>query len=201
MTEDDARAWISTRFGEAKTNLVAQFVDRVKIENAQQNLIAPSTIDTIWVRHALDSAQLIELAGKPFSSWLDIGTGGGFPGVVVAILSGAEVTMVEPRRRRVEFLQQCVDTLGIARGRILQAKVEQVDGQFDVISARAVASVEKLLHAAEHCATAGTRWVLPRGRLEADHLAALRQNRHWMFHVKQSLTDVGSSIVVGERKA
>jgi 16S rRNA (guanine527-N7)-methyltransferase len=55
VTEDDARAWISTRFGEAKTNLVAQFVDRVKIENAQQNLIAPSTIDTIWVRHALDN--------------------------------------------------------------------------------------------------------------------------------------------------
>ncbi|AXJ95275.1 MULTISPECIES: 16S rRNA (guanine(527)-N(7))-methyltransferase RsmG [unclassified Sphingomonas] len=201
MTEDDARSWIATRFGEAKTACVAAFLDMVRIENGEQNLIAPSTVESIWVRHALDSAQLIDMAGKDDGRWLDIGTGGGFPGIVVAILFDGMVTMVEPRKRRVAFLQDCIARLDLARAQVMPAKVEQFEGQFDIISARAVASVEKLLQAAARCATARTCWVLPRGRIEPEQLESLRRNRQWMFHVKQSLTDAGSSILVGEPKS
>ncbi|MGQ7334306.1 16S rRNA (guanine(527)-N(7))-methyltransferase RsmG, partial [Streptococcus suis] len=100
--------------------------------------------ESIWVRHALDSAQLIDMAGKDDGRWLDIGTGGGFPGIVVAILFDGMVTMVEPRKRRVAFLQDCIARLDLARAQVMPAKVEQFEGQFDIISARAVASVEKL---------------------------------------------------------
>ena len=59
MTEDDARGLMTERFGSARVERIAVFLDMVVAENDQQNLIAPSTIDTIWVRHALDSAQLM----------------------------------------------------------------------------------------------------------------------------------------------
>ena len=199
MTEDDARALMTERFGAARTERVAAFLEMVVAENGRQNLIAPSTVETIWVRHGLDSAQLMFHVEQSAGEWLDIGTGGGFPGVVVALLFDGAVTMVEPRRKRATFLQDCIDRLGIASARVLACKVEAVDGRYDIISARAVASVEKLLQAAEHCATSDTRWILPRGRIEPDQLSALCRNRSRMFHVEHSLTDPNSSILIVDR--
>ncbi|NIJ30119.1 16S rRNA (guanine527-N7)-methyltransferase [Sphingomonas insulae] len=198
MTEAEARDIIVARFGEAKARQIDNFVDLVREENSAQNLIAPSTIETIWTRHVLDSAQLmfhVEHFGK---SWLDIGTGGGFPGIIVAILLDGATTMVEPRRRRAEFLQRSVDQLGIEQAVVLATKVEAVSDTFDIISARAVASVEKLLQAAGRCATPETRWVLPRGRLEAEQLVSLRRDESRLFHVKHSTTDPESSILIVE---
>ena len=94
MTEDDARELMTTRFGPDRVERIAAFLDMVVAENDQQNLIAPSTIDTIWVRHALDSAQLMFHVEQSAKSWMDIGTGGGFPGMIVALLFDGKVTMV-----------------------------------------------------------------------------------------------------------
>ncbi|MBI0475659.1 16S rRNA (guanine(527)-N(7))-methyltransferase RsmG [Sphingomonas sp. MA1305] len=201
MTEEEARGWIAAKFGETLCAQVGAFLDMVRAENAQQNLIAPSTIDALWLRHALDSAQLVDHAGSGARDWLDVGTGGGFPGMVVAILFDGEVTMVEPRRRRALFLNECVEKLGLSGATVRASRVEQVEGRYDVISARAVASVEKLLHAAAHCARSDTRWVLPRGRIEPEQLQMLRRDRGWVFHVKQSLTSADSSILLVERKS
>lgn len=198
MTEDEARDIIIARFGEARACRVGTFLDMVSAENTRQNLVAPSTIDTIWTRHALDSAQLMFHVEHSGASWLDVGTGGGFPGIVIALLFDGATTMVEPRRKRAEFLQHCVDELRIAHATVSPTKVEAVRGAFDIISARAVASVEKLLQAAERCATPDTQWVLPRGRIEPDQLASLRQDRRRLFHVKHSLTDPESSILIIE---
>jgi 16S rRNA (guanine527-N7)-methyltransferase len=191
MTEDEARDIIIARFGEARARRIGQFLDMVSAENARQNLVAPSTIETIWTRHALDSTQLMFHVEQSRASWLDIGTGGGFPGIVIALLFDGATTMVEPRRKRAEFLR-------IAHATVSPTKVEAVRGVFDIISARAVASVEKLLQAAERCATPDTQWVLPRGRIEPDQLASLRQDRRRLFHVKHSLTDPESSILIIE---
>lgn len=199
MTEDEARALIAERFGDARTDRVAAFLDLVREENARQNLIAPSTIDTIWVRHGLDSAQLLFHVEQSEKPWLDIGTGGGFPGIVVALLCRGPVTMVEPRKKRAEFLSHCVTHLQIPHATVLASKVENVSGTFATISARAVASVEKLLQAASHCGTQDTRWILPRGRIEPEQLQALRRDQSRLFHVKHSVTDPGSSILIVER--
>ncbi|MEH3158869.1 MAG: 16S rRNA (guanine(527)-N(7))-methyltransferase RsmG, partial [Sphingomonas taxi] len=145
MTEDDAKALVADRFGAGAVDRIDSFLHLVVAENDRQNLIAPSTIETIWTRHGLDSAQLMFHVEQSAEKWLDIGTGGGFPGIVVALLFNGAVTMVEPRRKRADFLQACVDHLSIPRATVLARKVEAVAGTFDVISARAVASVEKLL--------------------------------------------------------
>lgn len=199
MTEDDARGLMTERYGPDRVQRIAVFLDMVVAENDMQNLIAPSTIETIWVRHALDSAQLMFHVEQSAESWLDIGTGGGFPGMVVALLFDGKVTMVEPRKKRAAFLQACVDHLGIANADVMASKVEAVSGRYDIISARAVASVEKLLQAAAPCAKPDTRWILPRGRIEPEQLTALRRQRDRVFHVEHSLTDPDSAILIVDR--
>jgi 16S rRNA (guanine527-N7)-methyltransferase len=196
MTEDEAKAWVAGRFGEHATGRVGAFLDMVVAEAPHQNLIAPSTIASIWARHAVDSLQLAGMA-KEATSWIDIGTGGGFPGLVVAIVAPVRIVLVEPRRRRADFLGLCIAQLGLSDRVTVEArKIETVVGTADIISARAVASVENLLHAAAHCATTGTRWLLPRGRLDEEELAALHKHWRFMFHVEQSVTNPESSIVV-----
>jgi 16S rRNA (guanine527-N7)-methyltransferase len=189
MTEDDARAWMVQRFGDAAADRVGQFVDMLVAENSSQNLISPGSIASVWVRHVVDSAQLIGLAPAGASTWVDIGTGGGFPGMIVALCWPGRVIMVEPRKRRAEFLQESVDRLGVVDADVVAGKIESLTTPADVISARAVASVEKLLQAARGCATPKTRWILPRGQSPVGEIGGR------LFHVEQSITDPGSSIL------
>jgi 16S rRNA (guanine527-N7)-methyltransferase len=194
MTEEEARGWIAERAGSDAMASIERFLTMVTDENDRQNLIAPSTVATIWNRHALDSAQLVAMAPAPAKSWLDIGSGGGFPGIIVAVLSDAHVTMVEPRRRRAEFLAHAVDVLGVD-ATVHQTRIENVEEQFDVISARAVASIDKLGVMARHCAHRSTRWLLPRGQIDETTLSHL-SGKARVFHVEQSLSDPASSILV-----
>ena len=195
MTDEEARGWITDRFGAEASERVAAFLNLVIAENAQQNLISPESVAKIWIRHALDSAQLLTLAPAGWQSWIDVGTGGGFPGMIVAVLaSDRMVTMVEPRRKRAAFLQQCVDGFALSKARVVAAKIETVRDAADVISARAVAPIENLLRTASGCAKANTTWLLPRGR--SGGVDALSHLKRSMFHVEHSLTDPESAIIV-----
>jgi 16S rRNA (guanine527-N7)-methyltransferase len=198
MTEEDARKWIDQRFGFPRGTIVQRLVERVRAVNAEQNLIAASTLETIWTRHVLDSAQLVPLAAEMTGLWLDIGSGAGFPGLVVAALVELPVLLVEPRRLRAEFLRQCVDDLGLTNVEVIQAKVEAVQRSAAVISARAVAKLPDLLRAAQHCATRETLWLLPKGRSVHEEVADAKRAWHGTFHVEPSLTSPGSAIVVAK---
>jgi chromosome partitioning protein len=196
VNDTEAQAWIGDRFGADAIERLSSFVALVIAENADQNLISPATVPAIWTRHVLDSAQLVPLAPAT-GDWLDIGTGGGFPGLVVALLRAAPTLLVEPRKRRAAFLEQCTDALGISdRVRVIASKVEVVSMTAAIISARAVASVENLLHAALPCATRETRWLLPRGRSGEADLAQLRQRWRGVFHMEQSGTRSGEPSMI-----
>jgi len=176
---------------------IEAFVTLLKEAAAGQNLVARSTLELIWERHILDSAQLVRFEPRGGASWLDIGSGAGLPGIVVALLVDGSVTLVEPRRLRVDFLNLVVDQLGLRRRiAIRQEKVERVSGSFDVITARAVASLNRVLEISSHLSTKKTIWVLPKGRRARTELAEARRAWQGVFHVEQSVTDPDSEIVV-----
>ena len=176
---------------------LAAYVDLLKAEGERQNLIAPSTVATLWQRHVLDSAQLARFEPRAGCHWVDIGSGAGLPGMVLAILLTDLVTLIEPRRLRAEFLQRAVEQLGLSeRVRVDCIKVERATGTFGVITARAVASVGSLLAMSHHLSTTETLWILPKGRNAQSELAQARLNWHCDARVEQSCTDPESEILV-----
>jgi 16S rRNA (guanine527-N7)-methyltransferase len=168
-------------------------------ENDRQNLIARSTVDEIWQRHIIDSAQIVGFAPRPDSSWLDIGSGAGLPGLVIAILTNGPVALVEPRKLRAEFLQQAADTLGLSqRVTVHAAKAERITGTFDVITARAVASLEALLRISRHLSTDKTRWLFPKGKSVQSELDEARRTWQGEFRLEPSRTDPEAAIIIAE---
>lgn len=197
MTEDDARDWCRHHFPTMVERL-ERFGAMVVAENAHQNLISPSTCASIWSRHITDSAQLALFTPPGAASWIDVGAGAGFPGVVIAIIADISVTLVEPRARRAEFLTATVHALGLTNVVVRHARAETVVGQADVISARAVASIPELLAMTGHMRHPRTRLILPRGRNGASEVAQLPLSIRPMFHVEQSVTSSESMIVVAQ---
>ena len=174
-----------------------RYAELLRTENKRQNLVSRGTVDLLWDRHILDSAQLVRFAPEG-ASWADIGSGAGLPGIVIAALVDGPVTLIEPRRLRAEFLARTVDALGLAaRVTVAAAKVERVTGHFDVITARAVASLSRLLEISHHLSTQKTLWLLPKGRSAQSELAEAQRSWQGVFHVEQSVTDADSQIVVG----
>jgi 16S rRNA (guanine527-N7)-methyltransferase len=115
---------------------------------------------------------------------------------VVACLVAGPVTLVEPRRLRSEFLHKVCESLDLD-ATVLCAKAERVEGAFDVITARAVASLTRVLKISAHLSTRKTVWALPKGRGAPDELAEARVAWQGSFHLEPSVTDADSFIVVG----
>jgi 16S rRNA (guanine527-N7)-methyltransferase len=166
-------------------------------ENRQQNLISAGSISELWTRHILDGAQLLGVAGQQ-GSWLDIGSGPGLPGLVIAILGGRPMTLNEPRKLRAEFLRRVVADLGLGNVEIAECRVERLDGKFDMITARAVARLDKLFGMACHLAHSETKWVLPKGESAQSELDEARKAWQGSFRLVPSRTHPTSAIVVAE---
>ncbi len=118
--------------------------------NPSINLVSKTTLGNLWSRHIHDSAQILKIAEHPMEHWLDIGSGGGFPGLVVAIMaaeaqSPKRVTLIESDKRKCVFLRTVLREAGID-GHVISERIENVTPQgADIISARAVASLNVLL--------------------------------------------------------
>jgi 16S rRNA (guanine527-N7)-methyltransferase len=175
--------------------LLDEYVRLLKGESQRQNLVSAATLDLVWGRHIVDSAQLVRLAPDAGGSWIDIGSGAGLPGIVIAALTDGPVTLVEPRRLRAQFLEEVVAKLGV-RASVICSKVERVEGKFDVITARAVAALPRLLAMAAHLSHPGTTWVLPKGRNAKSELAQARRSWHCEASSEASITDPESEILV-----
>ena len=179
---------------------VERFVALLIEENQRQNLVAKSTVPDLWQRHIADAAQLLAFA-PPRGSWLDIGSGAGLPGVVIAILTGAPMLLVEPRRLRAEFLQRAIDALELGPNvSVIQSKIEAVrHAPVDIITARAVASIDRLFAIAVHLSHKGTVWVLPKGKSAKSELDEARRTWQGDYRLEPSRTDPDAQILVGSR--
>lgn len=201
-TEQQARAWLAAlpEWDAVAAERIERLIALLVEENARQNLVAAASLPLVWQRHIADSAQLLpHVPRETSSSWLDLGTGAGFPGLVIAALRpDCEVVMVESRARRIEWLERARIALGLECAKVVGARLEQVETRpFRVISARAFAPLVRLLDLSARFSTKDTLYLLPKGRSAQQELSELKGWNH-LFHVEQSLTDPEAGVIVGQ---
>ncbi|WP_127520664.1 16S rRNA (guanine(527)-N(7))-methyltransferase RsmG [Mesorhizobium sp. Z1-4] len=165
---------------------------------ARINLAAPSTIPELWNRHILDSAQLVPLAPNALR-FVDLGSGGGFPGAVLAVLladrDGASITLVESNQKKVSFLRNAIAG---SPGRVVAKRIEEFAGtgeDADIVTARALAPLNKLLGLAEPWLSAGATALFHKGR---DYRREIEESRDaWQFSLVEhpSVIDAASVIL------
>lgn len=156
--------------------------------NARINLVAPSTVADMWQRHIVDSAQLFDHAPESTQHWVDLGSGGGLPGLVCAILAqenrpGCQFTLIESDKRKAAFLMTVTRELGL-NARIIAQRIEDVPAQMaDVVSARALAPLPVLLGSVARHLRPGGLALLLKGKSYAEELAMARAE--WQFDVAE----------------
>jgi len=167
---------------------------------AIKNLVGPATLDRIWDRHIVDSLQLLDLAPEA-RTWLDLGSGAGFPGLVLAIAGaerGLRVHLVESNSRKCAFLRHVVRLAG-APATIHEARLEAVIpgfvGRADVVSARALAALPLLLEWTEPLLKAGTIGLFPKGRDAEIELTEARKRWTFAADILPSRTDSEARIL------
>lgn len=174
-----------------------QFAELLRRESERQNLVSAVSIEILWERHIVDSAQILPLAPSNARFWLDVGSGAGLPGVVLAIMTDATHWLVEPRRLRAQFLQYVADTLGLSeRVQVNAQKIASIPPRaVSVITARAFASLSKTLAATHRFADEDTHWLLHKGRSVDAELAEAQRLWEGDFERITSMTEPSAAIV------
>lgn len=162
--------------------------------NRSINLAAPSTLDDVWRRHILDSAQLARIAPAA-TRWVDLGSGGGFPGLVLGFLlqerPGASIDLVESNRKKASFLQSVIGQFSLP-ARVLAKRIDDsyaLVSAPEIVTARALAALPDLLDLAAPWLTKGARAMFHKGR---DYRAEVEESTHrWAFDLVEhsSMTD------------
>lgn len=168
--------------------------------NTAINLISKASQSEVWSRHILDSAQIFAY-GHTARIWADFGSGGGFPGVVVAILAAEQapqlrVVLVESDQRKAAFLRQVSTTLGLQLD-VLSDRIETLPSiHADVISARALAPLSQLCRFASlHCCDSGSAIFL-KGRSATAEIAEARKEWSFSLDLHPSVTDPAAVVMV-----
>ena len=200
-TETQARQWLTQlpEWDATANERLELLVALLRQEAQRQNLVSAASLENVWLRHVADSAQLLAHVPRETSSpWLDLGTGAGFPGLVIAALRPeCRILMVESRARRAEWLESARTALALDQAEVVAGRLEHLQSdKYCVISARAFAPLPKLLDLSARFSTSDTRWLLPKGRSAAQELLELN-GWHHMFHVEQSLSDAEAGVIIG----
>ncbi len=176
------------------------YVDLLRRWQTIKNLVGPAALSQIWRRHIADSAQLADLAPDA-RVWADLGSGAGFPGLVVAILRAesdqTRVHLIESNGRKAGFLREAVRATGV-RASVHQARIEQVLpglGLVDVVSARALAPLPQLIRLSQTALESGAQGLFPKGQYLDNELTDATKSSRFIFELIPSRTDRNARIV------
>jgi 16S rRNA (guanine527-N7)-methyltransferase len=176
-------------------------VSELRRWQAVKNLVGPGTLDAVWNRHIVDSLQLLALEPER-KAWLDLGSGAGFPGLVLGIAGqsrpGLHVDLVESNGRKCSFLRQAARLTG-ASTTIHEARLESVIpafvGKTEVVTARALASLRQLVAWTSPLLETGTVGLFPKGRDAEAELTEARESWRFDADVIPSRTDPDARII------
>ena len=174
-----------------------RFLVMLTESNDVMNLVGPDTIPDFWNRHAWDSAQLMDKAGFA-RTWADLGAGAGFPGIVLAVLSKAKtdghVWLIDSLQKRCRFLQTVVDELALP-ATVVWGRAEEQAIKVDVVTARAVAPMEKLLGYAQPYLSRGAQGLFLKGEKAEQELNDAARSWHVEAELTVSRSDPRGRIV------
>ena len=186
-----------TRASGSAMETMEGFLARLTDANAVMNLVGPDTLPDFWNRHAWDSAQLLDLDPEA-ATWADLGAGAGFPGVVLAILlrdrPGAHVWLIDSLGKRCRFLQEVVDALTLP-ATVINGRAEDQTLKVDVVTARAVAPMTKLLGYAQPYLQRGAQGLFLKGEKAEVELSDARTVWHLDAELTVSRSDPRGRIV------
>jgi 16S rRNA (guanine527-N7)-methyltransferase len=152
---------------------IQSFATLLKTQGIERGLIGPKEADRIWERHIANCIPITTLI-KDGVRLADIGSGAGLPGVVIALArADLKVTLIEPLQRRVDFLTEVIDQLEIPV-EVIRGRAETIKKQFDVVTARAVAPLEKLIQISWHMIPKSGHLLAIKGESAQDELAATK---------------------------
>ncbi len=170
---------------------------RLAEANEVMNLVGPDSLPDFWNRHAWDSAQLLTHAPDALT-WADLGAGAGFPGVVLTILlkgrEGAHVWLIDSLGKRCRFLQEIVNSLGLP-ATVLNGRAEEQRVRCDIVTARAVAPMDKLLGYAQPYFERGAQGLFLKGEKAESELLEARKSWHFQAELVPSQSDARGRIV------
>lgn len=176
------------------------FVALVNKWNPAINLVSRRSLPNLWERHILDSVQVFAAAPKTFDHWVDIGSGGGFPGVIIAILAterapNARITLIESDSRKATFLRTALRETGCV-GTVINQRIEQADPQrADIVSARALADLSDLLgYAQRHLDPTGLA-IFPKGATWKQEIATAKTQWNFAYEAATSKLDPDAAIL------
>ncbi len=174
---------------------LAAYVALVEKWQQRVNLISASTLPDIWMRHIWDSAQLALLVPAGTGRILDVGSGAGFPGLVLAALCDAELHLVESDQKKAVFLQTVIRETGV-RAVVHNRRIESLPPiGADIVTARALASLERLLELLEAQLVPGMRCLFLKGARAEAELAALDTRSDIIRSLHPSLTNPEAFVV------
>jgi 16S rRNA (guanine527-N7)-methyltransferase len=203
LARDRARALELVPVSRETATKLDDFISCLLKWQRKMNLIAPSTVGQLWTRHVADSLQLLQLAPTA-RKWIDLGSGGGFPGLVIAAaLAGREgsVDLVESNAKKAAFLRETARQLQLP-ALVHAVRIEDFVSQYadspEIVTARALAPLAGLLGYVEPLMKKGAQALFPKGQdVEAELTTA---SKYWKIEARlaPSLTDARSRIVVVE---
>jgi 16S rRNA (guanine527-N7)-methyltransferase len=203
MNKEEAQQRVSETCSVSREtiDLLERFARGLEKWNRKINLVAPSTIPDLWSRHILDSAQLFNEIPRDAPTLCDIGSGGGLPGIVIAIIAketspGLQVALVESDKRKCAFLQTMVAHLGLSATVLVQRIEEAAPQSAEIVTSRALAPLNQLLGYVErHLAKDGKALLLKGAKYEEELDEALAS---WSFDLQKRPSETSADAVVLE---
>lgn len=169
------------------------YVETLKKWQRKINLVSPQTVPDIWRRHFADSAQLFDLINGKDMRIADIGSGAGFPGMVLAIIGCTNVSLIESDQRKCLFLKDVARQTGV-KCEIINERIENVEGEFDLITARALADLSQLLNYVVHLCPKGNALFL-KGQSVDDEVRRAQDAYRFDIRNHPSMTDNNGVII------
>ena len=184
-------------FNLKKVEIIAlnQFISELKKINSFRNLVGKSTLLNPWDRHICDSLQIMSFIKNKNSSILDMGTGAGFPGIVLSILGYKNITMIDSRKKKTEFVKQIIEKLEL-KAKVINSRLEDVKlAPFQYITSRALASLDKLLNYSLFFSNHKTRLIFLKGKNVNKEILEAKKNFFFDYRVHRSKSS-GNGFVV-----